>query len=120
SGKPAFGVGPGNVPAYVEASAGVRKAARDILTGKCFDNGTICASEQSVVADRRIDAELRAALEDHGGHFLTADEAERLASVVSTATNALNPKIVGKPAAVIAEMAGIRLPEGKRCLIAET
>lgn len=119
SGKPAFGVGPGNVPAFVEASANVGKAARDILTGKCFDNGTICASEQSVVADRRVDAELRAALEDNGAHFLTADESDRLARVVSTATNALNPKIVGRSAAHIAQMAGISLPEGTRCMISE-
>ena len=119
SGKPAFGVGPGNVPAFVEATANVAKAARDILTGTCFDNGTICASEQSVVADRRIDAELRAALEDNGGRFLTADEAERLSRVVATATNTLNPKIVGKPATTIAEMAGVKVPDGTRCLIAE-
>lgn len=119
SGKPAFGVGPGNVPAYVDGSADVNKAARDILTGTCFDNGTICASEQSVVADRTVDGALRAAFEDHGARFLTADEAEKLARVVATGTNALNPKIVGKPARVIAEMAGISLPDGVRCMIAE-
>lgn len=119
SGKPAFGVGPGNVPAYVDGSADVNKAARDILTGTCFDNGTICASEQSVVADRAVDGALRAAFEDHGARFLTADEAEKLARVVATGTNALNPKIVGKPARVIAEMAGISLPDGVRCMIAE-
>ncbi len=119
SGKPAFGVGPGNVPAFVDGSADVGKAARDILTGKCFDNGTICASEQSVVADRTIDASLRAAFEDHGARFLTADEAEKLSKVVATGTNALNPKVVGKSASVIAAMAGISLPEGVRCMIAE-
>lgn len=119
SGKPAFGVGPGNVPAFVDGSADVNKAARDILTGTCFDNGTICASEQSVVADRTIDGALRAAFEDHGARFLTSDEADKLAKVVATGTNALNPKIVGKSAQVIAEMAGIEIPDGVRCLIAE-
>lgn len=119
SGKPAFGVGPGNVPAFVEATADVQKAARDILTGKCFDNGTICASEQAVIADRKIDMDLRGALEAYGARFLTADEADRLGRVVATATNTLNPKIVGKPAHVIAEMAGIELPRGTRCMIAE-
>jgi acetaldehyde dehydrogenase (acetylating) len=119
SGKPAFGVGPGNVPAFVEASADVPKAARDIITGKCFDNGTICASEQSVVVQRRVDAELRASLEDNGARFLTADEADRLARVVATATNTLNPRIVGRPAQEIARMAGIDLPEGTRCMIAD-
>lgn len=119
SGKPAFGVGPGNVPAFVDGSADIAKAARDILTGKCFDNGTICASEQSVVADRTIDSALRAAFEDNGARFLTADESDRLAKVVATGANSLNPKIVGKSAKVIAEMAGISLPDGVRCMIAE-
>lgn len=119
SGKPAFGVGPGNVPAFVDASANVDKAARDILTGKCFDNGTICASEQAVVADRTIDAQLRAALEANGAHFLTADEAERLGPIVSPTPNHLNPKIVGRSAEHIAKLAGISLPSGTRCMIAE-
>jgi acyl-CoA reductase-like NAD-dependent aldehyde dehydrogenase len=92
SGKPAFGVGPGNVPAYVDASANVSKAARDILTGKCFDNGTICASEQAVIAHRAIDAELRAEFESRGARFLTSDEADRLARVVATASNTLNSR----------------------------
>jgi acetaldehyde dehydrogenase (acetylating) len=119
SGKPAFGVGPGNVPAYVDASANVSKAARDILTGKCFDNGTICASEQAVIAHRAIDAELRAEFESRGARFLTSDEADRLARVVATASNTLNPRIVGKPAAAIAALAGITLPDGVRCMIAD-
>ncbi|HMS10164.1 MAG TPA: aldehyde dehydrogenase family protein, partial [Pyrinomonadaceae bacterium] len=70
SGKPAFGVGPGNVPVYVDASADVRKAVADILTGTCFDNGTICASEQSVVVDRSIAEAVRAEFAAQGGHFL--------------------------------------------------
>jgi acetaldehyde dehydrogenase (acetylating) len=119
SGKPAFGVGPGNVPAFVDATADVAKAARDILTGTCFDNGTICASEQAIVADRKIDGALRASLEDFGARFLTADETERLARIVTTGPNALNPKIVGKPAKHIAKMAGFDLPDGVRCMIAE-
>src|SRR5213075_1496235 len=59
SGKPAFGVGPGNVPAMIERSANVTKAVKDILTGKCFDNGTICSSEQAIVVERVIDAQVR-------------------------------------------------------------
>src|SRR5438045_5200447 len=72
SGKPAFGVGPGNVPVFVERSADVRKAVGDILTSTCFDNGTICASEQSVVADASVADQVRAEFKAQGGHFLNS------------------------------------------------
>ncbi|HKQ51207.1 MAG TPA: aldehyde dehydrogenase family protein, partial [Pyrinomonadaceae bacterium] len=81
SGKPAFGVGPGNVPVFVERTADVAKAAQDILTGTCFDNGTICASEQSVVADAPIERALREQFKAQGAHFLSASEADQLAKV---------------------------------------
>ena len=119
SGKPAFGVGPGNVPAMIERSANVVKAVRDILTGKCFDNGTICSSEQAVVVERPIDAEVRERFEAEGACFLDKEKQEALARVVATATNTLNPKIVGKRANVIAEMAGISIPEGTRAILCE-
>jgi acetaldehyde dehydrogenase (acetylating) len=119
SGKPAFGVGPGNVPAFIERTADVAKAVRDILASKCFDYGTICASEQALVADAAIDAEVRAQLAAQGAHFLNAAERELLAKLVVTPQRSLNPKIVGKPAATIAEMAGISIPGGTRCLMAE-
>jgi acetaldehyde dehydrogenase (acetylating) len=117
SGKPAFGVGPGNVPAMIERSADVTKAVRDILTGKCFDNGTICSSEQAVVVDRSIDAAVRDRFAAEGGCFLDKEQQEALARVVATATNTLNPKIVGKPANVIAEMAGISIPKDTRVML---
>jgi acetaldehyde dehydrogenase (acetylating) len=117
SGKPAFGVGPGNVPALIERSADVDKAVKDILTGKCFDNGTICSSEQAVVVERPIDAEVRLAFEREGAYFLTAEGQDKLARVVATPTKTLNPKIVGKSAKVIADMAGVSLPEGVRAMI---
>src|ERR1700741_3219130 len=69
SGKPAFGVGPGNVPAMIERSANVSKAVRDILTGKCFDNGTICSSEQAIVVERPVDAQVRERLAAEGAYF---------------------------------------------------
>ena len=69
SGKPAFGVGPGNVPVFLERTANVEKAVADILTGTCFDNGTICASEQSVVCDAPVEAEVRSQFSSQGGHF---------------------------------------------------
>ena len=119
SGKPAFGVGPGNVPVFVERSADVAKAAADILTGTCFDNGTICASEQSVVADRQIEAQLRAEFTARGGHFLSAEEASAVGKVLVTAEGKLNAGIVGKSAQFIADQAGISIPGNTRCLIAD-
>ncbi|HEX8843295.1 MAG TPA: aldehyde dehydrogenase family protein [Pyrinomonadaceae bacterium] len=119
SGKPAFGVGPGNVPCFVERSADVAKAAQDILTGTCFDNGTICASEQAVVADAPIEKALREQFKAQGGHFLSAAEADQLAKVVATPQRSLNPGIVGKSVEVIAKMAGLSVPQGTRCLLAD-
>ncbi|MFL6281923.1 MAG: aldehyde dehydrogenase family protein [Pyrinomonadaceae bacterium] len=119
SGKPAFGVGPGNVPVFVERTADVPIAVQNILTSKTFDNGTICASEQAVVADAPVAKQVREEFEAQGGHFLSAAEADQLAKVVSTGTRALNPQIVGRSVEVIAKMAGITVPSGTRCLIAE-
>jgi acetaldehyde dehydrogenase (acetylating) len=118
SGKPAFGVGPGNVPACVERTADVPKAVQDILTGKCFDNGTICASEQAVVCDAPIEQAVREQFKLQGAHFLSAAEADQLAKVVATPQRSLNPGIVGKSVEVIAKMAGLNVPPGTRCLIA--
>src|SRR6267378_4708243 len=96
SGKPAFGVGPGNVPVFVERSADVPKAVQDILTGKCFDNGTICASEQAVVVDAPIEMAVREQFKLQGGYFISQSEADQLAKIVATPQRTLNPGIVGK------------------------
>ena len=82
SGKPAFGVGPGNVPVFVERSANVEKAVSDILTSTCFDNGTLCASEQSVVCDAPVAKQVREQFEAQGGHFLSPTEADAVAWLV--------------------------------------
>src|SRR5499433_3007111 len=119
SGKPAFGVGPGNVPVFVERSADVPKAVQDILTGKCFDNGTICASEQAVVVDAPIEAAVREQFKLQGGYFVSASEAEQLGKVVATPQRSLNPAIVGKSVEVIAKMTGLSVPGGTRCLITD-
>ncbi len=119
SGKPAFGVGPGNVPVFVERSANVAKAVQDILTGKTFDNGTICASEQAVVCDAPIEKEVREQFRAQGGHFLSPAEAEQLAKVVATPQRSLNPQIVGRSVEVIAKLAGLNVPQGTRCLMAD-
>jgi acetaldehyde dehydrogenase (acetylating) len=119
SGKPAFGVGPGNVPVFVERSANAAKAVSDILTGTCFDNGTICASEQSVVVDAPLEAEVREQFKLQGGHFLNEAEAEAVAKVLLTPQRTLNAAIVGKSAEYIANLAGVTIPSGTRCLLAD-
>ena len=119
SGKPAFGVGPGNVPVFIERTADVPKAVQDILTGKTFDNGTICASEQAVVCDAPIEKTVREQFKAQGGHFLSAAEADQLARVVATPQRSLNPGIVGKSVEVIAKLAGLNVPSGTRCLMVD-
>src|SRR5499426_1365683 len=119
SGKPAFGVGPGNVPVCVERTADIPKAVQDILTGKCFDNGTICASEQAVICDAPVEQAVREQFKLQGAHFLSAAEADQLGKVVATPQRSLNPAIVGKSVEVIAKMAGLTVPPGTRCLLAD-
>jgi len=119
SGKPAFGVGPGNVPAMIERSANIAKAVKDILTGKCFDNGTICSSEQAVVVERAVDSGVRERFAAEGAYFVNKEQQDALARVVATAPNTLNSKIVGKSPRVIADMAGFSIPEGTRAILCE-
>jgi acetaldehyde dehydrogenase (acetylating) len=119
SGKPAFGVGPGNVPSFIERTANVEKAVSDILTGTCFDNGTICASEQSVVVDAPLAAQVREQFKLQGGHFLNQTEADAVAKILLTPERTLNAGIVGKSAEYIANLAGISVPSGTRCLLAD-
>lgn len=119
AGKPAYGVGPGNAPCYIESSADVRKAANDILTGKAFDNGVLCSSPNSVVVDEAIEAETKRQFKDQGGYFLSPAEAELLAKQLVTPQRLPNPAFVGKSAIFIAEKIGIAVPAGTRALIAE-
>ncbi len=119
SGKPAYGVGPGNVPAFIERTADVRKAVADIIAGKTFDYGTICSSEQAIVAEEAV-REL--ALEEcrrQGAYFLSPEEMEKVGRLlILPGTHTPNTKIVGRPATLIAEMAGIKVPPATRVLIA--
>ncbi len=119
SGKPAYGVGPGNVPAFIERTADVRKAVADIIAGKTFDYGTICSSEQAIVAEEPV-REL--ALEEcrrQGAYFLSAEETEKLGRLlILPGAQTPNTKIVGRPATTIAEIAGIKVPPATRVLIA--
>jgi acetaldehyde dehydrogenase (acetylating) len=118
SGKPAYGVGPGNVPAYIERTADVAKAVRDVIDGKTFDNGTLCSSEQSIVCDEAIATEVEAEVLKNGGYFLSEAEAAAVARVVVTPQRLANPAIVGKPAPFIAEKAGVKVPHDTRALVA--
>jgi acetaldehyde dehydrogenase (acetylating) len=118
AGKPAYGVGPGNAPAYIERTADVRKAARDIVTGKTFDNGVLCSSENSVVVDQAIADAARRELEAQGGYFMSKGEMDAVARVLVTPQRLPNPALVGKSAAIIAEKCGISVPAGTRVLIA--
>src|SRR4029077_12712136 len=95
AGKPAFGVGPGNVPTYIEKTADVPKAVRDILTGKCFDNGTLCSSEQSIVCDEVVKDQVLEQLKKQGAHICTAQEKTQLERTIQTPRRTLNTKIVG-------------------------
>jgi acetaldehyde dehydrogenase (acetylating) len=119
AGKPAYGVGPGNAPAFIERTADVKKAVADILTGKTFDNGLLCSSENSVVVDEPIAAEAKAQFLAQGAYFLNAAEADALAKVLVTPQRLPNPALVGRPATVVAQKAGIAVPPGTRALIAE-
>jgi acetaldehyde dehydrogenase (acetylating) len=118
SGRPAYGVGPGNVPVYVHSSADVKKAVRDVIAGKTFDYGTLCSSEQSIVCDEAIRDQVVAEVKANGGYFLNDAEAAAVGRVVVTPQRLANPEIVGKPAPYIAEKAGIKVPPETRVLVA--
>jgi acetaldehyde dehydrogenase (acetylating) len=119
SGKPAYGVGPGNVPAFIERTADVRKAVADIIAGKTFDYGTICSSEQAMVAEESVHERALEECRQQGGYFLSPEEMEKVGRlVILPGTHTPNTKIVGRPATMIAEMAGIKLPSATRVLIA--
>lgn len=120
SGKPAFGVGPGNVPAYIERTANVRKAVADVITGKTFDNGTICSAEQAIVTEEPLREAVLHELREQGAYFLNAAEIEALSKlVIRPDTFLVNPKVVGRAAPVIAEMAGFKVPAATRVMVAE-
>ena len=119
SGKPAFGVGPGNVPVFIDRSADVKKAVADAVFGKTFDNGTICSSEQAIVAEEAIHDQVTEELRRNGAYFLTEDEVQRLGrDMVNLEQHTINPKFVGKSAQRVAELAGFKVPDGTRLLVA--
>ncbi len=118
SGKPALGVGAGNVPAIFHKTCDIKMAVSSVILSKTFDNGVICASEQSVVVDATIYDEVKKEFALRGCHILSKDETEKVRKTIII-NGALNAKIVGQPAAKIAELAGIKVPEKTKILIGE-
>jgi acetaldehyde dehydrogenase (acetylating) len=117
-GKPAYGVGPGNVPCYVDRSADVDKAAGYLVSSKSFDNSVICATEQAVIADRPIANKLRVEMERLGAYFMAPAEAAAIAGVLFSARGAINPQSVGQSPQSLGQMAGITIPASARILVA--
>lgn len=118
SGTPALGVGPGNVPAYIERTADIPNAVRRIIASKTFDNGTICASEQSVVTETCIRDEVIAQFKRQGGYFVSGEEQKKLEAIIKRpGAETVNPRIVGKSALEIAAMAGVSVPNDTRVIL---
>jgi acetaldehyde dehydrogenase (acetylating) len=118
AGKPAYGVGPGNAPAFIERSANVKKAVHDIITGKTFDNGLLCSTENSAVVDEPIAEDVKREFQAQGAYFMNAAETDAVARVLITPQRLPNPALVGKSAVYIAEKCGISVPAETRILVA--
>lgn len=119
SGTPTISGGPGNGPAFIERSADIRQAVSDIITSKTFDNGVICASEQSIIVERAIYDETLRELKAQGAWLMSAGEADSIAALLLRPGGTINPKTVGKTAADLSRMAGFSVPAGTKVLIAE-
>lgn len=119
-GKPALGVGPGNVPCYINKNVDIERACTDLILSKTFDNGMICASEQAVIVDKDIKSEFESIMKKYSCYFLNEKETEMVTNyVINTAKMAVNPEVVGKSAAVIAKNAGIKVPDDTKILLAK-
>ena len=120
TGKPALGVGPGNVPCYIHKSADLEQAVNDLIHSKTFDNGMICASEQAAIVDKAIAPKFEKLMKKYGCYFAKPDEIKKLSDYcIDSEKGAVNPVIVGKPATWIAEQAGVKVPEGTKILLAK-
>lgn len=118
SGKPAIGVGPGNGPSYIHRSADVGRAMGCILQSKTFDNGTVCASEQSIIVEKEMEESVIREGKKLGFYFLSTEEAGKLSRLLFKPTGGINPAIVGKSALTLAEKAGIQVPGSTKILVA--
>ena len=117
SGKPALGVGAGNSPAYIERTANIEQAVRNIMASKTFDNGTICASEQSIICEECNEDAVIQEFKKHGGYFMTKEETDKVCKLLFKNGHAMNAKFVGRSPQVIASAAGIEIPQGTKVLI---
>ncbi len=117
SGNPAIGVGPGNGPSFIERTANIPEAVRRIFDSKTFDNGTICASEQSIVTERCIESQVVEEVKRQGGYFMDEIQSEKVARFILRDNGTMNPKIVGKSAQAIFVMEVIQIPAGRRVLL---
>ncbi|PAD31321.1 bifunctional acetaldehyde-CoA/alcohol dehydrogenase [Paenibacillus sp. 7523-1] len=119
-GKPALGVGPGNVPCFIEKTADINQAVTDLILSKSFDNGMICASEQAVIIEEPIFDQVKKKMIANGCYFVNKDEAAKLtAGAINAEKCAVNPAIVGQSAVTIAQMCGIEVPAGTKILVTE-
>ena len=118
SGTPAIGVGAGNGPAYIHHTANIPQAVKRILDSKTFDNGTICASEQSIVIARALEGPVTDALKAQGAYLLSEEEATKLGRFILRPNGTMNPAIVGKTAQTVAKLAGLTVPPSTRVLVA--
>jgi acetaldehyde dehydrogenase/alcohol dehydrogenase len=119
AGKPALGVGPGNVPCYINRNVNVARAATDLMISKTFDNGMICASEQAVIIDKEIAAEFETYLSENKCYFMSAEETEKVTGfLIDKEKLSVNPKAVGQSADWVAEQAGIHVPPKTKILLA--
>ena len=118
AGKPALGVGAGNVPAFIERTADVKKAVHDIVVSKTFDHGMICASEQHILADQPVRDEVIACLKAENCYIMNEEETAKVAKTIMTPDNGMDANFVGKSACYIAEHAGVTVPQGTKLLIA--
>ena len=120
AGKPALGVGPGNVPCYINKNVDVERACTDLMISKTFDNGMICASEQAVIVDQEISAQFERIMKENNCYFLDEEEIKKVtAYVINPEKMAVNPAVVGKSAAWIAANAGVKVPEKTKILLAK-
>ena len=118
SGKPAIGVGAGNGPAYIHHSADVEQALKHILRSKSFDNGTVCASEQSIIVEKAMESKVLQAAKEKGFYLMNTEEAGHLAKLLFKPNGSLSPDVVGKSAQKLADMAGFAVPAGTKILMA--
>lgn len=119
SGKPALGVGSGNTPAIIDETADIVRAVSSVLMSKTFDNGMICASEQSVIVVKDVYEAVKKEFMYRGAYLMNKDEMAKLAKIILTDKGTVNPAIVGQPAVKIAELAGFKVPEHAKVLVAE-